>query len=251
MGAGVALFDYDNDGDLDVFLVQGGPLGADAAASARPDSRLFRNDLTVARRRQARRCTSPTSPRRPASRCAATAWARPSATTTTTATSTSSSRRSARTTLLPQQRRRHVHATSPQQAGVSDPLWSTSAAFVDYDRDGDLDLFVANYLDFTLAGNKLCTRPGRRAATTAARAPTGRCRTACIATTATAASSTSPSAAGISQGRRRGPRRRGRRLQRRRLARSLRRQRRDAEPALDQSPRRHASPTKGCSRVRR
>ena len=26
MGAGVPLFDYDNDGDLDVFLVQGGPL---------------------------------------------------------------------------------------------------------------------------------------------------------------------------------------------------------------------------------
>jgi hypothetical protein len=43
-----------------------------------------------------------------------------------------------------------------KDAGVSDPLWSTSAAFVDYDRDGDLDLFVANYLDFTVAGNKLC-----------------------------------------------------------------------------------------------
>ncbi len=28
MGAGVALFDYDNDGDLDVFFVQGGTLGA-------------------------------------------------------------------------------------------------------------------------------------------------------------------------------------------------------------------------------
>ena len=26
MGPGVALFDYDNDGDLDVFLLQGGPL---------------------------------------------------------------------------------------------------------------------------------------------------------------------------------------------------------------------------------
>jgi hypothetical protein len=35
-------------------------------------------------------------------------------------------------------------------------LWSTSAAFVDYDRDGRLDLFVARYLDFTVAGNKVC-----------------------------------------------------------------------------------------------
>jgi hypothetical protein len=31
-------------------------------------------------------------------------------------------------------------------AGVGDPRWSTSAAFADYDRDGDLDLYVANYL---------------------------------------------------------------------------------------------------------
>src|SRR5437016_14585501 len=44
MGSGAALFDYDNDGDLDVFLVQGGAIGAPAARGA---SRLFRNDLTV------------------------------------------------------------------------------------------------------------------------------------------------------------------------------------------------------------
>jgi hypothetical protein len=43
-----------------------------------------------------------------------------------------------------------------KEAGVSDPLWSSSAAFVDHDRDGDLDLFVANYLDFSIADNRRC-----------------------------------------------------------------------------------------------
>ncbi len=35
------------------------------------------------------------------------------------------------------------------RAGVADPRWSTSCAFGDYDRDGDLDLFVANYVEFS------------------------------------------------------------------------------------------------------
>jgi len=34
------------------------------------------------------------------------------------------------------------------KAGVGDPRWSTGCAFGDYDRDGDLDLYVANYLTF-------------------------------------------------------------------------------------------------------
>jgi hypothetical protein len=35
-----------------------------------------------------------------------------------------------------------------QKAGVGDPRWSAGAAFVDYDNDGKLDLFVSNYVDF-------------------------------------------------------------------------------------------------------
>src|SRR4029077_16828726 len=52
---GIALFDYDNDGDLDVFIVQGQMLGKKALADALfpprdPSSlrgRLFRNDLEI------------------------------------------------------------------------------------------------------------------------------------------------------------------------------------------------------------
>jgi hypothetical protein len=34
-----------------------------------------------------------------------------------------------------------------EQAGLNNPLWATSAAFFDYDRDGWLDLVVVNYLE--------------------------------------------------------------------------------------------------------
>jgi hypothetical protein len=35
-----------------------------------------------------------------------------------------------------------------QRAGVGDPRWSTGCAFGDYDRDGHVDLYVANFLTF-------------------------------------------------------------------------------------------------------
>ena len=41
-------------------------------------------------------------------------------------------------------------------AGVEDARWGTSCAFLDYDQDGDLDLYVANYVDFAPDNNKFC-----------------------------------------------------------------------------------------------
>jgi hypothetical protein len=38
-------------------------------------------------------------------------------------------------------------------------LWATAAAFVDYDRDGDLDLFVSNYCVWDPATEPLCGNP--------------------------------------------------------------------------------------------
>lgn len=52
-----------------------------------------------------------------------------------------------------------------RKAGVAGGGWSTGAMFVDYDRDGKLDLFVSRYLTWDFSKDVFCgqTKPGYRA----------------------------------------------------------------------------------------
>ncbi len=51
-----------------------------------------------------------------------------------------------------------VFKPATEEAKLKNPHWSASASFVDYDRDGWLDLVVANYLDFD--ETRVCTARG-------------------------------------------------------------------------------------------
>jgi enediyne biosynthesis protein E4 len=49
-----------------------------------------------------------------------------------------------------------------ERAGVGDPAWSSSAAFFDFDNDGYLDLYVANYVNYRFDANPVCAEKNIR-----------------------------------------------------------------------------------------
>jgi hypothetical protein len=157
---GVALFDYDNDGDLDVFLVQGGSLDAAPGAPA-PGGRLYRNDLEI-RADGARdvRFTDVTD----ASGIRTGGYGMGAA----AGDYDNDGCVDLYVTALGRNQlfRNKCDGTFEEQgaaAGVNDSGWSVSAAFVDYDRDGWLDLYVGHYLTWTPSLNTPCYGPsGRR-----------------------------------------------------------------------------------------
>ncbi|MCB0216375.1 MAG: VCBS repeat-containing protein, partial [Chloroflexi bacterium] len=152
-GPGSALFDADGDGDLDLYLVQGGSLeaGPDPALAGR----LYRNRLREDGRLGFEDMTADSGLVADGYGMGAAAGD----------IDNDGDLDLYLTNFGPNQLWRNLgggrfeDVTQAAGEGLDDPRWSTSAAFVDYDRDGWLDLVVSTYTDFTLAGHKACYAP--------------------------------------------------------------------------------------------
>jgi len=161
MGAGVALFDYDNDGDLDVYVVQGGSLGPGTAAGTdRADhrGRLYRNDLEVhADGTRTLHFTDVTD------RSGITPIGYGMGVATGDFNNDGCTDLYLTAFGRNQLYRNNCDGTFTdvsQASGTGDAGWSVSATFVDYDRDGWLDLFVGHYLSVDLAQSMPCLSRG-------------------------------------------------------------------------------------------
>ncbi len=147
MGGGAALFDMDEDGDLDAYLVQGGSL-ADGAPPADLANALFAND-GAGRFRDASAGSGAEDPRYGMG--VACGDADGDGDTDLFVTNVG------RNTLLANESAGHF-ADLTEPSGLAGPEgWSTSALFFDSDRDGDLDLFVTRYLDWSRTGELVCS----------------------------------------------------------------------------------------------
>jgi enediyne biosynthesis protein E4 len=158
MPPGVGLLDYDNDGDLDLYLVQGQPLGT--GAPLRPPAgpltgRLLRNDLTS--RDDGGRVLHFTDVT-DASAIAASGYGM--------GVAAGDIDNDGWTDLYltyfgrNQLWRNNGNGTFTDvsaRSGTDLEGFSVSAAFVDYDRDGWLDLYVGNYVRYSLATDQRCS----------------------------------------------------------------------------------------------
>src|SRR5215218_8334160 len=139
MSGGIALFDYDNDGDLDVYFVNS--LTVDLVKSkGKTKSELYRNDGNGK--------FTDVSAKAGVSDIG---WGMGAA----VGDYNNDGYDDIYVTCLgPDHLLRNngngTFTDVTDKAGVSDPRWSTGASFLDYDNDGDLDLFVSNYVDLDI-----------------------------------------------------------------------------------------------------
>ena len=157
MGSGVVLLDFDMDGDLDVFFLQGAVLatGGDPARSNFPPRgelgcRLFENAIVPTGTLAFADATDEAG-------LAFDGYAMGAAVGDYDADGDPDLYVTA---LGPNALfRNEGDGTFAAIDGPQDTRWTTSATFVDYDLDRDLDLFFTNYIDFTVRNNKRCFSP--------------------------------------------------------------------------------------------
>ena len=142
-GSGVAIFDYDNDGWPDIFLVNGELLPGKAQKGPQPTSHLFHNnhDGTFSDTTAHAGLTD-------------TGWGQG----VCVGDYDNDGYEDMFVTTYGKNRLYHNQGNGSfievaAAAGVAGTgkLWGTGCAFVDYDRDGKLDIAVANYVSFDLA----------------------------------------------------------------------------------------------------
>jgi hypothetical protein len=150
LAPGVALFDIDDDGDLDVYIPQGYALGGSQTTSR---GHLYRNDLAPGR---ALHFTDITD----ASGIVATGYGMGVATgdfdndgfvdlyLTNFGTN-----------QLFHNNGNGTFTDVTKSSGTGMSGWSVSATFFDYDRDGWLDLYVGSYLQYSAGANTKCFGP--------------------------------------------------------------------------------------------
>jgi hypothetical protein len=148
MGSGAALIDYDNDGDLDVFLVQGYPADPQGKALIpvpagwKPGNRLFRNNLNPSGKLTFTDVTESAGLGHADQGMGVAAGdydndGYPDLYVTNYGSN-----------ILYHNNGNGTFTDVTAAAGVASSGWSTSAAFIDYDRDGLLDLVVVHYVEF-------------------------------------------------------------------------------------------------------
>ena len=162
MGGGVAMFDYDNDGWLDLFFVNGARIEDPMPRGASPDksdprfwNRLYHNnrdgtftDVTEAAGLQGRLYGMGV----------ATGDYDNDGHVDLLVTNLGG-------TTLYHNNGNRTFTDVTAKAGVGGSGWCTGACFVDYDRDGRLDLIVTRYVEWDFSHNIVCGghKPGYRA----------------------------------------------------------------------------------------
>jgi enediyne biosynthesis protein E4 len=146
MGSGGGFLDYDGDGDLDIYLVNGAPLPGSAKTSSPPRNALYRNEGDG-------RFTDVTDEAGVGDESYGMGM--------TAGDIDNDGDLDLYVTNFGGNRLYlnegdGTFRDATETAGVSAGGFSASAAFADYDGDGTLDLYLARYVDFSLANHKFC-----------------------------------------------------------------------------------------------